>query len=124
LNPSYVVRWAAVESVLSMHDQSSQMAQKYQIMVECVRQDENLLVRQEAEYLYQRQAYRQRLHALPKAERKRTIKQIEGEYRPVITFDMVKQRFYNWLHSQGCQDYTIEQFEAFLSFSDNQDVFS
>jgi hypothetical protein len=115
LNSHYVVRWAAVESVLGMHNQSPQMAQKYQNMVGRIRQDENCLVRQEAEYLYQLQTYRQCLDDLPNAARKRTIKQIEREYCPAITFDVAKLRFYNWLNSEGLQDYTIEQFEDFLA---------
>jgi hypothetical protein len=108
LSPHYPIRWGAVYVIAAETDQ------KYQSWLQQLRQDNNLCVQQAAEYCYQQQVFELIKPNLPKAERRKQKKQLEKQYVPSLTFDIVGQQFAHHLYTEGFEDYTIEQFEAFV----------
>lgn len=141
-SPLYITRWASIPMLSQFGDLHNDiMYQRKLARFQQFRDDENRLIREEAEYAYQeqvssrelwiknqdlrrkqREIVRQkkvgnqmkRLHQ----ERKRLHQQqwqgLAQEYEPAISFDSIANSFQNYLRCIKKVDYTIDELEAFI----------
>jgi hypothetical protein len=140
-SPIYMTRWASI-SMLAFDDlHDDEMYQRKSLRLQQFRHDENILIRQEAEYTYQEQRLSEemsvedqllrreqrkivrqgkrgnrmkQLHQCRKNLYEQKLKGFAKEYEPKFYFDAIATAFRNRLYLLKQADYTIVEFEAFI----------
>jgi hypothetical protein len=115
----YMTRWAVID-VLSefVGDDARLEDELFQSKFRCIeqlRRDLNTLIQSEAESEYQLLKFRNSAHDLPKAERKKKLKDLERRYKPAFNFTYISSAFTNHLHTKGLTQYSVAELEAFIS---------
>ncbi len=138
----YMTRWASIPMLSQFGDlHNDEMYQRKSKRFKQFRNDENILIRQEAEYAYQEQRLsreiwvkdqmlrREQREIVRQGKRGNRMKQLHQcrknlsdqqwqgfakEYEPEIYFDTIASSFSNRLHWLKQADYTIVEFEAFI----------
>jgi hypothetical protein len=113
-SPSFTTRWAAIDCLARSGGARRQQQSRFDLL----RNDQNYLVRQEAEHAYRVHLFRIRgrteFYPEPPFEFTPEREAIDKQYEPAITFTRIKQAFEYDLSSQDMTDYTIDQLEAFI----------
>jgi hypothetical protein len=118
-SPVYMTRWAVID-VLSefVGDDARVQDQLFQNkfrFTEQLRRDSNILIQSEAEYEYQFLKFRSDTYNLPKAQRKKKRKDLERNYKPTFRFYHISTAFTKYLYTEGLTQYSVGEFEAFIS---------
>ncbi len=118
-SPVYMTRWAVID-VLSefVGDDARVQDQLFQNkfrLTEQLRRDSNILIQSEAEHEYQFLKFRSETYNLPKTLRKKKWKDLERNYKPTLRFAHISSTFTNYLYTKGLTQYSVGEFEAFIS---------
>jgi hypothetical protein len=140
-SPIYMTRWASILLLAFGDVRNDEMYQLKSQRFQQFRHDENILIRQEAEYTYQEQRLSREMlvkdqmlrqeqrKIVRQGKREHRMKQLHQcrknlsaqlrrgfakEYEPKIDFDTIATAFSNNLRWLKQADYTIVEFEAFI----------
>jgi hypothetical protein len=113
-SPCFITRWASISCF------AGTTKREHQRRFDWLRNDLNEFVRLEAEYEYRVHLFRARggkdFYPEPPFECTER-EEIDRKYRPLITFDDMRNRFRQFLGESNRTDYTIGQLEAFIEQS-------
>jgi hypothetical protein len=116
-SPIFMTRWAVISMLPGFFGDDAQ-DELFPGRLRCLEQlrgDSNPLIQAEAEYEYQLLKFRSNMHNLPKADRKKQLKLLGQQYKPVYCFDHMSMMFENYLYTKEITEYSIDDLVIFIS---------
>jgi hypothetical protein len=114
----YTTRWVALSILPDINREAAELENEIfkakKNWINKLREDPNDLIRLEAEYEYQLLEFQRSLSNLSRGDIKRKKKNLEQEFKPVVSFQSAALIFTRNLHISGISQYSVSDFQSFI----------
>jgi hypothetical protein len=114
----YTTRWVALAILPDISKDDAELENERfkanKNWINKLQEDSSIFIRLEAEYEYQLLGFKRNLSNLTRGEIKRNKKNLDQEFKPVVSFQSAALKFTRQLNMDGKSEYSVSDFQSFI----------